>query len=103
MKPKKRLPPNERRDAILAAAVDLSRRDGYNQITRDAIAEHAGVSMGLVTRYFGTMNKMRRAIIRAAISDEVLEVIAQGLAARDEHARKAPDDLKRKALATLAE
>jgi len=89
--------PHERRDAIMAVAVDLARVNGYNKITRDAIADQAGVSMGLVTRYFGTMNQLRRAIMRHAIDGGVVEIVAQGLAIGDEHAKKASPELKQQA------
>lgn len=98
---KKRLAPTERRDAILTAAIELARRDGYNQITRDNIAKHAEVAAGLVTHYFNTMTQLRRAIIRAAITGEILEIIAQGLASGDPHAHRAPPELKQKALDSL--
>lgn len=103
MNDKKRMQPDERREHILAAAIDLARTEGYNRIRRDQIAAHANVSMALVTHYFGTMNQCRRAIMRAAIRDEVLEVIGQGLATGDPHARKAPAELKRRAGLYIAE
>lgn len=95
---RKRKQPEIRTQELLRAAVQLARTDGYQRITREAIAEHAGVSPGLVSVRLGTMPAMRRSVMRAAIADEVLEVIGQGLAARDPHALKAPDDLKRRAL-----
>ena len=75
---------------------------GYTKVTRDAVADAAGVSMGLVSRYFGTMKNLRRDIIRYAIRNDIAEIIAQGLANGDDHARKAPANLKAKAATLLA-
>lgn len=90
-----------RRATILQAAIQLSKKHGYNKITRDQIAELAGVATGTINAYFGTMVKLRRAIMREAIKTQVLEVIAQGLSHGDPHAQKAPAGLKRKALDSL--
>lgn len=98
---KSRAQPSVRRDHILSVAVDLSRRNGYKNVTRDEVAAGAGVSTGLVSKYFGTMVNLHRDIMRAAIRDEVVEVIAQGLASGDKHAKKAPDRLKLKAAAFI--
>jgi len=95
---KSRTDPKLRREHILNIAVEMARKVGYHKITRDGIAEGAGVSMGLVTRYLGTMKQLRRTIMRAAITQEIPEIVAQGLANGDNQAKKAPDDLKAKAV-----
>lgn len=99
---RKRLSPSQRRESILDAALHLSKTEGYNRIRREEVASEAGVSMALITHYFGTMNKFRRAIMRAAITREVLEVVGQGLAIGDSHARKAPEELKQRAAQYIA-
>ena len=99
----KRLHPDDRKQQILNAAIKVAGRPGgWGKLTRDAVAREAGCAEGLVSKYFGTMIAFRRAIMRAAIRDWNLSVIAQGLAAGDKVAMKAEEDLKRKALATLA-
>lgn len=99
---KTRANPTLRKGHILAVAVAMAKDVGYHKITRDAVAEAAGVSMGLVTRYFGTMTQLRRDIVRHAIREQVPEIIAQALANGDDHARKAPEELKMRAKAILA-
>ncbi|MCK5644889.1 MAG: TetR/AcrR family transcriptional regulator [Gammaproteobacteria bacterium] len=99
---KSRADPALRREQILNAAVVLARTQGYAQITRDAVAEQAGVSMGLISRYFGTMKQLKRDVMRAAVRQEIPEIIAQGLANADRHARKAPPELKERAVALIA-
>lgn len=99
---KSRANPKLRKAHILRVAVEMSKKDGYHKITRDNIARQAGVSMGLITRYFNTMVQLRRCIIRYAIANEIVVIIAQGLADGDVHARKAPPELKAEAVSLLA-
>lgn len=99
---KTRANPELRKDHILNVAVSMAKTTGYNKITRDKIAESAGVSMGLVTRYFGTMGQLRTAIMRRAVKQGITEIIAQGLANGDDHAKKASPELKAVAVELLA-
>lgn len=96
-----RLKPEIRRAQILQHAVEAARDHGYQRITRDEVARRAGVSVGLVTRYFTTMPQLKRSVMRFAVRNEILEIIAQGLAAADPHARKAAPELKQRAVETL--
>jgi AcrR family transcriptional regulator len=98
---KSRVDPKDRKQQILSVAVKMACVHGYDKITRDGIAGKANVSMGLVTKYFGSMIKLRRSIMRAAINQEIPVIIAQGLANGDPHARKAPAELKAKAATSL--
>ena len=99
---KRRANPQLRKEHILSAAISLSKEIGYQRITRDAIAERAGVSVGLVSSYFGTMTQLKSDVMRRAVKQQILEIIAQGLAAQDDHARKAPKGLKDQAVKLLA-
>ena len=99
---KTRANPALRKDHILTVAVGMAKTEGYNKITRDKIAESAGVSMGLVTRYFGTMVQLRRDIVRMAVRNEVLEVVAQAVISNDPHVKKIDTDLKERALKAVA-
>lgn len=93
--------PNARRDEIISAAVRRSIDVGYNKISRDDIAIAANCSPALVSQYLGTLIHMRRQIMRAAVANEVLEVIAQGIVMRDKHALKAPEHIRRLAIQTF--
>lgn len=92
-----------RHDEILAAALRLACDVGYTHVTRDDIALAAGCSPALVSEIFGTMVSLRRAMIRAAIANEVLAVVAQGLALRDPHALRAPQELREMAARDMLE
>ncbi len=93
-----RLKPEDRREQIMTAAIKLAEQGHYQQITREQIANAAGVSVGLVSAHCGTMANLRRDIMRQAIRDSKVRIIAQGLVAGDTHARKAPTELKQRAM-----
>lgn len=96
-----RMKPEQRKMQILLAAVELAKKCGYRNIKRDEVATAAGVSMGLVNNYFETIEHLKRDVMRLAITNEVLEIIAQGLLAKDRIALKVPDNIKKKAAAYL--
>ena len=90
--------PEERREQILLAAVNLAAERGYTKITQSEIAEAANVSHGLVSRYFETMEGLRAAVMHHAITKEIPRIILQGLALKDPIAARAPLRLKAKAI-----
>lgn len=92
-----RLNPKIRKDELLNAALKVARDKGFENMTRDAIADEAGVSFGLVRHYLGTMNRLKQTVMRAAVREEILEIIAYGLYSKDKQALKAPDELKARA------
>jgi len=96
-----RLEPHVRKEQILEAAVGIAAEAGLYTIRREDVALKAEVACGLVNRYFGTMNQLRRAVMRHAISNRNLSIIAEGIARRDPQAMKAPDDLRREAINSL--
>lgn len=99
--PSKRLDPKVRKHEILLVAVRMAETDGLATLRRDEIAKTADIANGLVTRYFNTMGQLRRAVVRYAVHHENLPILAQALAIRDPEALKAPEDLKKKAVASL--
>lgn len=100
---RKRMQPADRKKEILQAAIKVAeRKGGWSKLTREAVAKEADCADGLPSKYFGTMTAFRRAIMRAAVRECNLSIIAQGLAVGDSVAQKAGDDLKRDALDTLA-
>lgn len=98
-----KLEARERIAQILAAALTVCSKPNatYSRITREEIAKQAGVPSSLICYHMGTMNDVRRKIMREAIRVECLPVIAQGVAARDRLALKAPEELRIRALKSL--
>jgi AcrR family transcriptional regulator len=93
--------PVVRKAEILSAALEVARTAGYRNASRESIAAMAGCSPALVSKYYGTMNQLQRAIMSAAIARHDLPILAQGLAAGDSKARAAPPDLKESAVRGL--
>lgn len=79
---------------LLSAALRLAEAEGWRTLTRDAIARAAGVSGALVTTRLGTMDALRRSVMRAAVRERCVPVVAEGLVVGDAHARKADDALR---------
>lgn len=102
MTTKKRLVPEVRSGQILDKAVDIARVQGFHKLTRDLIAKRAKVSGGLVSTYFGNMDKLRDEVMKVAVRDGILSIIAHGLAARNPIALKAPEELRQRAVADMA-
>jgi len=96
-----RMKPEVRREQILAAALTIANEQGYNALTRDGVAQVAGVATGQVNHIFNTMTQLRRAVMRAAVHRELRPIIAQGLAQGDKEAHGAPEWLKRESLDLL--
>jgi len=97
-----RLKPDDRKEQILTAALKIAaKRNGWNDLSRRAIAEEANCSEGLVSKYFGTMSKFSKVIMQTAVKREILPIIIQGIMAHDKYALKAPFALKAAAIQSL--
>jgi AcrR family transcriptional regulator len=91
----------DRKEQILETALRLAEKMGYTNITRAGVADAAGVAPSLVSHYFTTMGKMKRAVMRQAVKRAVLSIVAQGLTLKDDQALKAPEELRARAAASL--
>jgi AcrR family transcriptional regulator len=102
MKKRLRLSPETRKRRILDAAIELAIKHGYDRISSKKVAHYAGVNSGLIFYYFGNMAALKREVMRVAIEQENIIIIAQGLVAKDPLTLKASNELKQKATANLA-
>ena len=84
----------DRTAALLAAALTLSARTGWRALTRDAVAGAAGVSPALISARLGTMDALRRSVMRAAVRARVVSVVSEGLLARHPAALRADAALR---------
>lgn len=90
-----------RKDLILAEGLELAKIHGYQAVTRRMVAEAAGVADSLISAHFSGMGQFRTELMRRAIRDEVLQVVAQGLAVNDPVAAEAPRELRAVAVELL--
>lgn len=102
MNTRERRKPDERRESILAAAVEVAKSQRLAEMTRAGVAREAGVAPGLVSHYFGDMAALRAEIMTQAVREGILAIVAEGLALRDPIAQAAPEELKFNALASLS-
>ena len=99
--PELRMSPGDRRRMMLDCALKLAAEHGYRNITVKQISDAAGVGPTLYAHHFGNANQMRVDIMRAAVKQEVLPVILQGLAVKDPQAMKASPELRARAIESL--
>lgn len=91
----------DRKEDILKAAMSVAKKGNYSTITRAEVATEASCSEALVSKYFNTMNQLRKAVMRLAAQGGYPEVLAQGLSSKDKQALKANKDERRLAGQTL--
>lgn len=89
------------KEAILLAAVEVAKRDGYTSITRQAVANRAGYAESLINVYFNTMSQLKTDVMRYAIKNNVLSIIAQGVVNGDSRVKKLPESVRTAALNSM--
>lgn len=92
----KRKDSKTRKMQIISAALIEAKANGFTSLTRRSIASRCGVTEPLVNHYLGTLPQLKRVVMRAAVNQEILEIVAEGLAIRNPHAMKASKELKQK-------
>jgi len=95
----------QRRKDILENAAILASDMGLMNIRREHISERMGIADGLIAKPFGSMHKLRVALVVYAVENKILPIVAEGLSSRDESikkaAQKAKDSLKRAVIESL--
>ena len=82
---------------ILESAIHVAERDGFLNMTREKIAEHAKVSEGKVSNAFGSMKQLRRAVMRQKKRKKIHTIIVAGIVSNDPTALKLPEYEKHQA------
>jgi len=88
-------------EKIIVAGLSLLERDGPAAVTRDAVADTAGVSPALVSHHMGAMPAFRDLLMQVAVDREIVKAVAWGLVAQHPVAHAASVDLKRRAVQSL--
>lgn len=68
---------------ILDVAVSLAKAKGLKGFSREDIAKAAKVAEATVSFHFGTMAEMRAAIVKHAIANEILPILADVRSSRE--------------------
>ncbi|ACG60336.1 hypothetical protein phiPLPE_14 [Iodobacter phage PhiPLPE] len=96
---------NERRLSILAVSADVAKDKGLMGLRREHVADKLGIADGLISKPFGSIYKLRVALVAYAIEHELVEIVAEALVSRDSTlknaAKKAPDAFKRRVIESL--
>lgn len=88
-RPRRRLDPEVRRAAILAAAAAAFGARPYDQVTIEQVADDVGASQALVHRYYPNKADLYTAVVQTAVDDLVarqrvaIEALPDGVPARD--------------------
>lgn len=91
--------PKTRKDDIVQAGLQIALTHGGHAISWTAIGEALGVKHSAVMYHYKTKPKLMRAIMREAVATKCLPVIAWGVVSKDPTISKAPEELRREALA----
>lgn len=78
------LPKSERREALIAGALALLRREGLGRVTTRAVAAETGAAAGIVHHHFPSGEALR--------AEAFGRLVAADLAALDEALERLPDD-----------
>lgn len=76
-------PKNVRRRQLLDSATTLMVRDGSHGVSMQAIADEAGVSVGLIYRHFGNKHELVEAVITSVLDDLAEQVPLAGAGIED--------------------
>lgn len=68
----RRIPPDQRRDELVAAAVRVIARSGVAGATTRAVAAEAGMPLGAIHSVFGSQDDLMRAVVQAVTDEERL-------------------------------
>ncbi len=97
----KRKDSKTRKAEMISAALLEAEENGFTNLTRRSIAARCGVAEPLVNHYLGTLPQLKRTIMRAAVTQEVIKIIAEGLATCNPYAQQASEKLKKQAIASI--
>lgn len=94
---KSRVDPALRKEYLLNVATVYAGIHGLKAVTRNMVAEAAGVSGGLVSMHFPG-NSLKDSVVELAVKDRLLPIIAEALVTGSEIAKAAPAELKKEAI-----
>jgi len=94
---REKLTQEQRKKQILETAIRIAEEKGYQNITRQEIAQSIGIAPSYVNFYFNTARVMRDAVLTEAIRIENLRIVAQASLTKDTSWEISPE-LRKKAI-----
>lgn len=91
------------KERILDVAYSMALDDGFSCLKRDDIAAKAGIALGSVNHHWKHVALLRNAVMERAVANKDLKLIAEGITAGEPAAVSAPQELRLKALTSLAQ
>ena len=82
--PRKRIPAEERRSAILTAAIPVFAANGYERATTREIARAAGVAEGTLYRHFAGKRELLTAVMQSLVLLPISNILATGVTTDDD-------------------
>lgn len=73
---KQKQPRASSKSAILDAAVSVARDRGLHNFFRTHVAKKARTAEATVSWHFGDMNTLRREVVKRAVAEEILPILA---------------------------
>lgn len=83
-----RMNPEDRKAQLIDAAMRVAKRDGFQCMARFRVAQEAGITPGLIKRYFLDMDELSNAVARQAVRDGVSKVICEALLCGNVYVRR---------------
>lgn len=90
------------KDNILKAAVTVAKTFGLHGFARIDVATEARVAEATVSHHFGTMPELRKAVVRQAVSEEILSILADARAGREAVGVPMSEELRKRVAAYIA-
>ena len=84
---RRRMPAAERREAILAAALDVFGEHGFHEASLEDVAARGGISKALIYEHFASKRDLERALLEAHVHELLERIIAAIAEAGDEEER----------------
>lgn len=86
---------------VLDAALYVAKKRGLRSLTRKAVADQAGLSVGTVSMAFVNMHGLETAVVKEAIRTEIWPIVREAIVLKHQAVRTMSKEDKLRALATL--
>jgi AcrR family transcriptional regulator len=82
-----------RRDQILKEATQIARELGCNNVNKTLLARQLRISPSLINYYFGSVSKLHKLIIKKAIKENDIAIIAFEMINKNKRILKSPKNI----------